>query len=90
MAATDRQTDRQTPLDIKNTHPVLGEADDGVEMAHDDDVNYGSLVAEQGHEGLLGDHGVPQPDHAVLAARSEQVHGSVQVETPHTLARTCK
>jgi hypothetical protein len=59
-------------------------------MAHDDDVNYGSLMAEQGHEGLLGDNGIPQPDHAVLAARSEQVNGSVQVETPHTLARTWK
>jgi hypothetical protein len=67
------------------TYPILGEADDDVQVPEDEDVHYGGLMTEQGHEGLLGDHGVPQSDHAVITARSKEAHRSLQVETADTL-----
>jgi hypothetical protein len=72
------------------THPIFGEADDCVEVTKDDDVHDGGRMSEQGHDGLLGDHGVPQSDHTVVTARSKQVYGSLQVETPNALAQTAK
>lgn len=67
------------------THPVLGAADYGLEVAQDQQIHHGSLVAEQGRHGLLGDHRVPQPHHAVAAARGEQAQLPLQVETANAL-----
>ena len=75
-------------LEVKNTHPIFGEADDGVEVAHDEDVYYWCLVAEERHKRQPSDHGVPQSDNTVIAASSEQVQRPLQVETANTLAHT--
>ena len=75
-------------LEVKNTHTIFGEADDGVEVAHDEDVYYWCLVAEERHQGQPGDHGVPQSDDTVTAASNEQVQRPLQVETANTLAHT--
>jgi hypothetical protein len=44
---------------IRDTHPILGAAEDGPKVAHDEDVDHSSLVTEQGYLGLFGDHRIP-------------------------------